>query len=159
MRIHTASSSSANQGYHSTLINGNIELDSEVNGKEFSANNKKSLGEKNVGNKVTTGSWQAYEQYIKFSSVSGQGVYRVWQDGKLVFEDLDTATLRSSSSISDLIYLFTYWNNGAPKTQSAYVDDIIVTNERPDTLDANGNPYVGLGDFKSVVAPRPPLWN
>lgn len=166
MRIHTASPSGSNEGYHSTLIENSMNIDSEVNGKSFYSNNGPAPfpAVNNVGSAVTTGTWHAFEQYIKFSSKPGQGVYRFWQDGKLIFEDKRTATLRSSNSKSDFLYLWTYWNNGAPKSQSAYIDDVIVTNEKPSGIDAQGNPFVGLGKVSNnnkpnntISPPKPPV--
>ena len=155
MRIRTTSAADDNEGYHSILVENGIEVDSEVTGKIFHSNN---AGKKSVGKIVTTGAWHAYEMYIKFSSVDGNGIYRVWQDGKLIFQDTVTRTLNTSTSKSDVVYLFTYWNNGAPKTQSAYVDDVVVTSVKPSTIDAYGNPFIGVGDAEQLVSPPlPPL--
>lgn len=156
IRIHTATNSEANEGYHSILIKDAIEVDSEVTGKTFHSNNSE---KKSAGEKVTTGSWHAYEMHIKFSSEPGDGIYRVWQDGKLVFEDTLTRTLKTSTSMSDFIYLFSYWNNGAPKTQSAYIDDIVITNVRPSKTDTQGNHFIGVSDHKLTPPPLPPVIN
>lgn len=160
MRIHTATSGGSNEGFYNTLIKGSstgglITADSEVLGSEFWINN----GNGDVfdkGTPVIRGKWHTYEQYVKWSSVPGEGIYRIWQDGNLIFEDLKTATLRSSTSISDYIYLYTYWNNGAPRTQTSYVDDVVVTNEVPSKKDANGNPYIGVGPSKYIAPPKSP---
>ena len=107
----------------------------------------------------TPGVWHAYEQYVKFSATAGKGIFRFWQDGKLIFEDKITPTLASSSQ-SDFIYLFTYWNNNAPATQSLYIDDAIVTNERPNNTDAAGNPFIGVGNATftaTYCATKPPI--
>ena len=159
MRIHTAASDFSNEGYHSILLKDNIIVDSEVTGKIFHSNNG---SKKSAGQNITTGAWHAYEMYIKFASTPGQGIYRVWQDGNLVFEDTITQTLKSSSSISDLIYLFSYWNNGAPKTQQAYVDEIVVTSTRPSDIDSHGNHFIGLSGINvdatsNQAPPNPPL--
>jgi hypothetical protein len=154
IRIHTASESGSNEGYHSILLKDSaVEVDSEVTGKTFHSNN---VGKKTVGEKNTTGTWHAYEMYIRFSATPGKGVYRVWQNGNLVFEDTTTNTLKSSTSKADLIYLFSYWNNGAPKTQSAFVDEIIVTSVKPSETDSEGNPFIGVGNFKPIAPPSPP---
>ncbi len=108
--------------------------------------NMELLGNPNANSiSVTKGTWHAFEQYIKFHSVPGQAVYRAWYDGDPIFEDRLTATMKSPADKSDFVYLFTTWNNGAPATQSNYVDDIVVTNVTPSTKDSNGNPFVGLG--------------
>ncbi len=143
MRIHTANQSSSNEGYVDVLIGGGgLNVATEVT-PDYFANN---ASWKNLGMPVVTEQWMAVEQYVKLSSVPGQAIYRVWQDGQLIKEDLQTKTLRSSSSMSDFAYLFSYWNGSAPKTQVAYVDDVYITNETPGALDAAGNAFIGLTD-------------
>lgn len=164
MRIHTVSPSGGNEGYMDNLImgsttGGRITASSEVNDVAFWNNNGGAAGLQGLGTDIARNRWYAYEQYVKWSSVPGQGVYRIWQDGKLIFEDTKTATLRTSSSLSDFIYLYTYWNNGAPRTQTSYVDNIVITSDKPSNRDANGNPYIGVGAFKVVAAPNPPTIN
>jgi hypothetical protein len=48
-----------------------------------------------LGTAVPRDERQAFEQYVMWSSVPGQGIFRFWQHGKLIFEDLKTATLRT----------------------------------------------------------------
>lgn len=143
MRIHTASSSGDNEGYIGLLISdtGNyISVGSEVTNEWY--RNNRDWREK--GGPTATGQWQALEQYIKFSSVPGEAVTRVWQNGVLIMEDTITNTLHSATSVSDFIYLFTYWNGGAPASVKAYVDDVIITSATPSNTDAEGNPFIGL---------------
>ena len=156
MRIHTASSNRANEGYFDALIRNAINIGSEVD-PNFYTNTPSWDDRNNLGPSVTTGSWITLEQYVKFSST--RGVYRVWRDGKLIFEDLISKTMRTSSSISDYIYLFTYWNGDAPATQNAYADNIIITNQKPSNADSHGNPYIGVGSFTFVAPPKPPTIN
>lgn len=161
MRIHTSSATGSNEGYHSTLIRsgtttgGLIAVDSEVN-REFYDSGKINADIFDLGTPIIRDQWTTYEMYIKFSSIFNQGIYRVWQDGNLIFEDLISATLFSSTSESKRIYLYTYWNNGAPKTQTSYVDDIVITSEVPGKKDADGNPYIGVGPSIYVAPPEPP---
>lgn len=150
MRIHTASAGGANEGYEDVLIKGGttgglIEASCyEIDGTNCHTNNNNGALLHGLGTPVPRDKWQAFEQYVKFSSVAGQGIYRLWQDGVLIFEDTKTVTLRSPTSKSDFIYLYTYWNNGAPKTQTSYVDSIVITSDTPAQKDAKGNPYIGL---------------
>jgi len=153
-RIHVKNPDGSNQGYIGTLIDNGITVASEVGNPEFKPNNPNS---DQLGTPVPRGAWHAIEQYIKFSATPGKAVYRVWQNGKLIFEDTATHTLRSSTSKSDFMYLFTYWNGGAPKTQKAYVDDLVVTSDRPSNTDAHGNHFIGIGDVEIVAAPAPPF--
>ncbi len=166
MRIHTAapSGSNTNQGYHSTLIKGGttgglITVDSEVNGASFRDNNRgpgPGDNRQGLGSPAPRNKWITYEMMIRFHSQPGQGIYRVWQDGELIFEDTKTATLRDANSISDFVYLYTYWNNGAPKTQTSYVDDIVITDVVPAKRDAQGNPYIGTGASVYIAPPIAP---
>ncbi len=144
MRIHTANQNAGNEGYFDVLIDGGgLNVASEITPDYFMNN----PNWKNLGTPVSTGEWMAVEQYVLLSSVPGQGIYRAWQDGVLIKEDLQTNTLRSSTSMSDFAYLFTYWNGSAPATQVAYVDDVHITNETPSALDAAGNAFIGLTDM------------
>lgn len=149
MRIHTKSDSGVNEGYHTILIKGGkqggkVSVNTEVNAPGFRYNRE-------LGDDVTRERWHTYEMYIKFSSI--KGVYRVWKDGKLLDEQF-VKTLNSSTSRSSAAYLFTYWNNGAPKDQTAFVDEITVKSDRPVRRDTQGNPYIG---YFGTKAPKPPL--
>jgi len=106
---------------------------------------------RNLGDPVIRDQWYTYEVYVKFSSVENEGVFRVWQNENLLFEDLQTPTLESPTSISNSALLYTFWNNGAPRTQTSYVDDIIITSETPSNTDAFGNPMIGV----PITVPEP----
>jgi len=158
LRIHIADSGGANRGYYDIFLKPwEIHIGSEVGNPEFSTNvyPRNHIAGKRDGD---VGRWVPLEMYVKFSAKPGQGIYRVWKDGKLIFEDKLTRTLISSTDKSDFIYLFTIWNNGAPATQSNYIDDITITNEKPSNTDAHGNAYIGTGDvtFKTIAKPNPP---
>jgi len=143
LRIHTAATANGNnEGYLDVLIDNGLNIGSEVTEDHYTNN----PDWKGRGAKVPTGTWMALEQYVKLSSTPGQGIYRVWQDGTLVFEDTITETLRSATSVSDFLYVFSYWNGGAPATQLAYIDDVVLTNEVPAKVDAMGHPFIGVED-------------
>ncbi len=155
MRIHTVSPGGANEGYFDILISnvgGGISIGSEVSAPAFYNNNPRPTWE-NQGSKTAKGVWQALEMYVKSSSIPGNGIFRVWQNGKLIFEDTKTSTLRTATSASDLIYFFTYWNGNAPKTQSAYIDDVIITTETPNKIDSHGNRFIGA----KYISPKAPV--
>ena len=174
MRIHVGSESGGHVGYHHNYINSGGRLFIGGGVSDAAGNTvfntypvwtdptlRGAAGE-DVGPdfpgvaKVTLGEWHAFEQYIKFDPAPGKGVRRTWYDGKLVFEDTLTGTMRSSSDVADLIYIWTYWNNGAPKTQTAYIDDVIITSDRPNNTDSFGNPYIGIGNVTILQPPKPP---
>jgi len=106
--------------------------------------------------------WETYEMYVKFdttpASKGGQAVVRFWKDGILIGESKDRITLKNASATSDAAYIFTYWNGGAPQTQSMYLDDIVVQTDTPSARDAAGNPYIGVGSPAAAPsAPKPPV--
>jgi hypothetical protein len=159
MRTHTAQANGSNRGYLDLYIrpNGTYFYQSEIRPgqlqEDFSAQSSSSLRSNAA---VQKEKWETYEVYYKFSSTPGSGIARVWKDGKLMYENRKWETLASSSDYVDAVYLFTYWNGHAPKTQTVYVDDIFVTNERPSNRDSAGNPYIGVGDAStSPTTPNP----
>lgn len=99
--------------------------------------------------------WQSVELYVKFSATPGQGIFRIWKDGILIFEDRTNITLRSSGDYADLSYIFSYWNGGVPQTQYAWIDDFVFTTDRPSNQDANGNYMIGPLDWgnDTILAP------
>jgi hypothetical protein len=167
MRVHTATSGGANEGYHDLLISnpgatfwdagvGNWVSSYIYNFEGF----PKLLG---VGVRPTddlkAGKWESYEMYVKFDSTAanagGQGVMRIWKNNKMLYERRDQATLVGTGSYADAFYLFTYWNGNAPATQSLYIDDVVVTSDTPPNRDASGNPFIG-GNLVASRAPSPP---
>jgi len=151
MRIHSAAANGNNEGYHALQISGGatgglINASTEINGTAFFNNNGPYPYTKarRLGTDIARDQWGTYEMQVDLSSVPGEGAFRLWQDGNLIFEDLETATLRSSTSVLDFIYLYTYWNSGAPRTQTSYVDDIVITSDTPSNFDAFGNPMIGV---------------
>lgn len=139
LRIHTMSDARSNQGYLDLYIlnNGKLSYNNEVTETvDYIASEP-----------LQKGKWETYEVYVKFSSVAGQGMYRVWQNGKLVHENSSRKTLSGSTSYSDAVYIFTYWNGGAPKSQQAFVDDVVITTTRPSARDEKGNPMVGPAPY------------
>lgn len=146
-RIHTSSG-----GYMTLLIRNGLKAISEVGGAAFYSSQQT----KSLGSMVPTGQWHAIEHYVKLHSQAGKGIYRIWQNGNLIFEDTQNPTLANSSSVADRLYLFTYWNDGAPKTQSLYVDDWVVTTDRPGNTDSHGNPFIGIGNAQILASPNPP---
>ena len=91
-----------------------------------------------LGKVINIDSWNTCEIYVKFSSDPSKSIIRFWQEGNLVFEAADVvATLASSNSISDRVLIGNYYNGNAPKTQSAYIDNIVVTSDSPDVHPAS----------------------
>lgn len=116
-------------------------------------------------NGVVRGVWETWEAYIKFDSTSvdngGQGISRLWKNGKLIGELTARPTLPFSNSEAVSAMIFSYWNGSSPATQHLYFEDLVATNNKPANRDQNGNAYIGVGNFvpsSSVTTPlTPPL--
>jgi hypothetical protein len=107
------------------------------------------------------GQWRTVEFYLKLDDKTqtegGDARLRVWVDGKLIGNTGDRANLKTSESYIESLYFFTYWDNeGAHKTQSFYVDDLIITSDAPGSRDSNGFPFIGVGSFEHANPPQPP---
>lgn len=152
-RLHVIDGGGSHEGYMSIHIQGNLSIGSGIDRDGFKANNG---GNDKFGTTVQNGKWMALEHYVKLSPTPGVGIARVWQDGNLIFEDKQTKTMRTSASRADEIFIFTYWNGGAPKDQYAFIDEIIVTTDIPGNKDSEGNNYIGTGDVTILAAPKPP---
>lgn len=141
LRVHTLSSAGGNDGYLDLYIlpQGGFSHDNELTG----ISTIEGVGGAPFGKAIVKDVWESYEVYVKFSAQPGNGIFRAWQNGKLIYENKIQRTLSSSSSWSDRAHLFTYWNGNAPQTQSMYVDDVIITSDRPSCQDENGNYMIG----------------
>ncbi|HRD66718.1 MAG TPA: hypothetical protein PKY50_11240 [Candidatus Competibacter sp.] len=143
-RIHVATGSGSNAGYLSALL--------EPEGR-IAASNEVQSYQPTTATYYTVDGWQSIELYAKLSSIAGQGIFRIWKNGILVFEDKTRRTLSSPTDKVDYNYIFTYWNGGVPQKQYAWIDDFIVTTDRPLNRDANGNYMIGLVSTSELTAP------
>lgn len=97
------------------------------------------------GEVVKMDTWNTYEIYVKFSAQSENSIIRIWQEGLLVFECKGVVpTLSESTDKSNFVLIGNYFNGTGPKTQSAYVDDVTITSQRPEHKDSSGNFFLGL---------------
>lgn len=153
LRVRVYSNSGSSEGYYNIYPNASgITIHQGVDGPAFSDNNANKKFSPALKN------WEALEIYIKFSATPGKGIYRVWRNGNLLFEDKKTKTLGASNSKAKEAFIFRLWSNyDSPVTQSNYIDDVILTNEQPSTRDAYGNPFIGTGDIEILAAPKPPI--
>jgi hypothetical protein len=94
-----------------------------------------------VGTNWDIGRWQCMEFYVKLSATNP--ISRIWKDGVLLYEDTTSKTIPANGSVTNPYILFGNWNNGSPKQQYAYVDDIIITDVTPSQIDSKGNPMIG----------------
>lgn len=113
-----------------------------------------------ANDKPKHGTWETYEIYAKLDNVAvdfgGQGRVRAWKNGKLIGDLTARRTINNSSDTVKSTHIFSYWNGGAPKTQHLYFDDLVATNVRPAGRDAQGNAYIGVGNFVAIAPPLPP---
>jgi hypothetical protein len=111
---------------------------------------------------IVRDTWQTWEVYYKLHSSAGSAAIRLWRDGVLICDTTANlpsgtptrATLNGSTHIIGNSPVFqqgymhvTYWNGGAPATESWYVDDFTVYTSLsglPSAFDAAGNRYIGM---------------
>ena len=97
---------------------------------------------------MTKGQWQCWEMYHKISRTGGTAIARVWRDGVLVFTDNTHANLRSAGDLLTEAQFYGTSNcPGISQTQYIWMDDIIITSDRPSTQDAYGNYMIGTGSY------------
>jgi hypothetical protein len=79
--------------------------------------------------------WVQYIWHIIIDDVPGAsgGLARVraWQDGVLIQDENLVRTMNAVGDVQTGLYLFTFWNGGAPQTQSVWLDDIRIANTKP----------------------------
>jgi len=174
-RFHTATSGGSNAGYDDIYINppgSSVPFQFIYEGEQvwdmIGSVTGTLLGTLSGTNRmaIQLGVWETYEYYVKFDTVSvskgGTAEVRFWKNGALMADLTDRITLGAASDVSDQTNLFTYWNGGAPATQSMYVDDVILTTDTPSAKDAAGHPYIGVGTTSGgsgtgiTVVPQPP---
>jgi hypothetical protein len=144
-RVHTRSPERDNEGYMDWYIN-NPEVGTHPPFqliKEFH-DQWRLFGD--TRDAPRRGAWETYEAHYVFDSVpaaeGGRGLAQVWKDGRLLGEFDDIRTLESDQSWAHSFQMWD-WNGGAPKDQTWYVDDVVLTTRRPAGRDADGNPMVG----------------
>jgi hypothetical protein len=101
-----------------------------------------------VGSPVQVNTWETIEWAMVLDHVSmadgGLARVLVWKNGVLVGDLQDVRTLTNSTGYADLLRIFTYWNDKAPKDEHVWLDDLTITTVTPTARDAAGNPYLGL---------------
>jgi hypothetical protein len=140
LRIQTFTTDNKNRGYLDLYID-----------QKGSANPFKWIYEgeqrwSNVGNQsdmIVKDRWESYQMQVTLDVTpvndGGEAEVRIWKNGKLLSHITDRATLQAETDYSSRALLFTYWNGGAPKTQSMFVDEITITTDAPNSFDVQGN--------------------
>ena len=86
--------------------------------------------------------WQCIEIYVKLSTEAG--VIRIWKDGNLIIEDTSRLTVKEVTDYATNAWFMSWWNGGPTQQQNNYVDDVIITTDRPKNEDRYGNSFIGL---------------
>lgn len=111
--------------------------------------------------------WHWIELYVKVHATGALAERRAWIDGVLIHEQLGASfkyrntsgtyttqtwsaaipTLDDSGGDINRLYVFTYWNGGAPQDQSLYLSDIVFSNNNENAsdlvTDSFGNKMIG----------------
>jgi len=141
-------------GYISLFFNANVPSTPTV-GKLVESNDSSthSLQMDVPNSAISTGSWHCVEMHVRLSTTAP--LFRAWLDGKLVLNDTSNKQVLSDTT-SSLIYIMTNWNGGVPKSQSQYMDDIVITTDTPSQVDSNGNPMIGPISGSQSATPTAP---
>lgn len=93
------------------------------------------------------GEWFDFEVYAYLDDIptsqGGRAIVRAWLGNELLTENTSVQTITDATTEMLSAYFFTYWNGGAPKSQHLFMDNIIITNEKPNNRDKFGNPTIG----------------
>jgi hypothetical protein len=88
-----------------------------------------------AANSFQRDTWQRVTVNLRFhatpKSSGGYAQTRVWRNGQLLTDETRMQTLSAPTDVADALYLFTYWNGNAPRTQSLWMDKIQMTNSQP----------------------------
>ncbi len=80
--------------------------------------------------------WHKFNVHVVVDHIAqsngGRSFVRVWFNDELVVDARSMRTLASEGAYLDYLYLFTYWNGGAPKAQHLWVDDIRIASKQPE---------------------------
>jgi hypothetical protein len=163
IRIRTKNSDGSLGGYNDFQI---VDDDTTLNSVYRYINEERAdLGWSLIGERSSIESllprdrWFNLEIYFRFDEKSekegGNANIKVWIDNTRIWDAQEVATLGDSTDHADAFYLFTYWNGGAPKTQSLYIDNLEITTSEPTKRDTQNFPFIGAG--KNGMAPKPPI--
>jgi len=102
----------------------------------------------NPAQQVVRDAWETYEVYYHLDDVpvseGGDARIRLWKNGELVAEITDQRTLVEPDGFARGLLIFTYFGNeGSPRDQNLWLDDLQVAIEEPPLRDAAGNPFLG----------------
>jgi hypothetical protein len=91
-------------------------------------------------NTIETGRWQMIQWHVHFAP-DETGFIRFWIDDRFLGE-WRGQTIGDDDPRVDMIVYGDYWNGSPYQDVAWYLDEVIMTSEAPDTLDAEGHPYI-----------------
>jgi hypothetical protein len=88
--------------------------------------------------------WVTYNTHYIMSADPAVGLARYWRNGALM-RSFNTQTLGAVDHTAPWFYLFTYWNGTVPQNQHCFVDDLVITSDRSQTVvdPVTGYPWIG----------------
>ncbi|MBW2454024.1 MAG: hypothetical protein JRI68_05925, partial [Deltaproteobacteria bacterium] len=89
---------------------------------------------------ITTGSWHYIQWHIHFATDSTSFI-RFWLDDVFLGQ-VDEVTVSDPGNHIDFIRYGDYWNGSPHQDVVWYMDEVILSSETPDTVDAGGRPYI-----------------
>jgi hypothetical protein len=101
-----------------------------------------------VGVRPLHDEWTCLEQYIKMATTNNSGgIWRIWQDGILIFEDTYHFTM-NPGILHNHCQIHSFWNNNATgngplQNQHAYIDAFEARTSQPSQQDAFNNYMIG----------------
>ncbi|HEU4654400.1 MAG TPA: hypothetical protein VFS47_10455 [Steroidobacteraceae bacterium] len=105
---------------------------------------------------LVRGKWQALQTHWHFGD--SDGYVEGWVDDTYLGRSNHT-TLKSGATVDGIVY-GDYWNGGFPVDQAFYYDDVIVTAQKPNTVDSGGRPFIHpshkVSDFSGQTQPSAP---
>jgi hypothetical protein len=89
-------------------------------------------GTKPIFTSANVGKWYCVETHVRWNDAgSSNGVFEMWIDGALDARKTGLNWVGSFNAYGmNAVYLENYWNQGAPKTQSRYFDNLVVSTSR-----------------------------
>jgi len=94
-----------------------------------------------VPDRIETGKWHCIEYYARISDPGVEnGHLKLWVNGKLVSDIKDLPFVDKDHYILfNRWMLGPYFHGGAPKEQSSYLDNVVISNRYIGTIEQNGN--------------------
>lgn len=89
---------------------------------------------------IETGQWYMVQWHVHLAA-DDTGFVRFWVDD--VFQgQVDAVTMSDPANAIDFIKYGDYWNGSPYEDIVWYLDEVIMTSDPPDTVDAGGRPYI-----------------